>query len=130
MNTLVSLANDLPQLAADVQASGIVRAESVFDWTNNMSTQFQDTMKGLSIALGVALAFIIPIWRKGTIASIILGLVAGAAVIWVVHSGVFWARDRIGDTTEASSVVEHVEQDPRSDLIASGGVDLGRWDLR
>lgn len=115
MNTLVTFA-----AGVDVTAAGMVRAESIFDWTQNIATQTQNTMNAVIIAVAVVVAVFIMVRRKFTASSVVMGLLIAGGAIWVVTSGVLWARDRIQETTEASGVVRVVEVEDAA-LRASAG---------
>lgn len=107
MNTDLTLAQHVSQVL-DVNAAGMVQAESVFDWAANISTQAQQTGQIVIGALVTIFMIIIMVKSKFTIASVVLALIVGGGAIWVVVDGVTKSRDLIGETVDASVVqVDH-----------------------
>jgi hypothetical protein len=106
MNTLATLTAALP---TNVQAAGMVRAESVFTWANNMTTQLQNTLVIAIATIATVGAIWIMIKRKFTAGSIVMAVVVAGGAIWVVVAGVQWSSDLIEETTQASAEVQVAE---------------------
>lgn len=126
MNTVTTLAQNVEQ-AVSVQAAGMVQAESIWQWAQNQSTQATNTINVVILVIGAFFAIKIMIAGKGTIRSIITGLVVGGAAIWVVLGGIGWSTDRIEETTKASSISgEHVVAAPleSADQVLTAHLDL------
>lgn len=110
----------------DVNAAGMVQAESIFDWAANMSTQAQSTGQIVIGAVVTIFMIIIMVKSKFTITSVILALIVGGGAIWVVIDGATKSRELIGETVDASSIVQvdqNAARNAASDLTAG-------WDLR
>jgi hypothetical protein len=106
MNAVTTLAQSVEQTVS-VQAAGMVRAESIWTWAQNQGTQAQNTINVLILVVAAIAAIVIMIRGKFTGRSIVMGLIVGGAAVWVVLGGIGWATDRIGETTQASVVLEH-----------------------
>ena len=61
--------------------------KGVFDWINEKVAAFRDTANGVAVVVAI-IAFVFLAGRtKWTMTGIIMGLVAGACVIWLVPGG-------------------------------------------
>lgn len=61
--------------------------KGVFDWINEKIAAFRDTANAAAVALAIIIFVIVGARAKWTMTTIIMGLVAGAFVIWLVPGG-------------------------------------------